>query len=171
MASPDPEYEKVREGLATCLRQAGSADEPLDVLLAATGARATGLWIVRETALELRSFRAVAGMAREVQEEFTSATAKVSLESAGLGIVKAALTREPTVAYLGTGALEGSGGWLRRFGAVQSLALPVIDGGKVVGVLAVSAAEEFGSKSRLWRWLERLATDIGPEVGQVPGSS
>jgi hypothetical protein len=161
----------VCEGLATSLRQGGPADEPLDALLEATGARATGLWFVRETALELRAFRAVAGMAQEVQDDFASATARVSLESAGLGIVKAALTREPTVAYLGTGALEGSGGWLRRFGAVQSLALPVIEGGEVVAVLAISAAEEFGSNSRLWRWVDQLAAAIAPAVRHALESS
>lgn len=102
-------------------------------------ARAVGVWSVVGDRLEIDRFWPAPDLPDVVAREFVDATRSVGLAETGLGIVAAVVDRRPRVsvaASLPEGS--GSGLWLRRFGASRSLAVPVLRGGEVVGV--VSAA-------------------------------
>ena len=135
----------------------------LDDLLAATGARATGLWTVNEDELRQIGFRAVNDMADIVKREFADATLNVPLSQQGLGIVKAALFKAPAVASVedSSGELGASALWLRRFGATQSLALPIVSQQQVVGVLAISTARLLAPEGDDWQIMTGVAAQIG----------
>jgi hypothetical protein len=89
-----------------------------------------------------------------------------------LGIVRATLTREPAVATLDavTTGLPGSAGWLARFGAIESLACPVLKpDGDVGWVFAVSADYRFERGNDHWNTVVGVADRLGkllvPPVG------
>jgi hypothetical protein len=137
------------------------------LLLFATEARATGLWRQAGERLDLVAFEARPDMSEEVQRGFVEATRSVPLTEKGLGIVKAALDRAPAVAREGDGSLGGSVTWLKKFGARQSLALPVVGGAGLVGVIAISTPEPFGEEDLPWRLLRAIAAAIG-SAGCIP---
>jgi phosphoserine aminotransferase len=171
------EIAAIARRFADAIEAGSSLDAALDSLLAAAGARATGLWRLDRSSpmkgeerypesLVLLGFRAVPDMPREVASAFAAATARVPLSRIDLGIVKAAATGSPAAARVEehgahAGGLGGSASWLARFGARQSLAAPILRGGRAVGVIAISVAEPFDAESPSWRLIEGLAEALG----------
>ena len=105
-----------------------------------------------------------------VHEQFASATKAVPLDAVSLGIVKAAVTRNPAPANRENrdGKMAGSATWLERFGAAQSLAVPVLQGARVLGVLAASTADPFDEDSVTWQLLVRLGRSLAPLMAPRP---
>jgi len=159
-----PIAEKIAGDIAAALREGDAAAQ--DALLAAAGARATGLWRLEGAFLVLAGFRAVPEMDPEVVRAFQAATARVPLDRRELGIVEAAVAGAPAAARAGPpGGHDGAGrggspGWLVRFGAAQSLAVPVLRGGRVSAVIAISRAEPFPRGSPPWTLLEDVAAAL-----------
>lgn len=138
-------------------------DAPLEALLTATSARATGLWRVRDDELVQVGFRGVPDMPLDVRTGFAAATARVPLSNAGLGIVKAVTGRQPAIATLEPGhtGLTGSASWLARFRAVQSVAFPIFDPeDAVTGVLAISTAIPVEPSDVTWQLMLALTAGI-----------
>lgn len=151
--------ERLAESFSKSLQSGTSADQALDEYLAATNSRAVGLWRLAGDELHVIGFRGHPTMPEDVVEGFAAATEVVTLQQTGLGIVKAAVSQQPTVALLATsgGTLAGSASWLERFESVQSLAVPIIRSGRVRGVLALSTAYAFGPDHAAWLLTTRLA--------------
>lgn len=106
------------------------------------GARATGSWRFADGRLLLEAFMAWPEMRPEVVEGFPLATADVPVTDTGLGIVRAARTKEVTE-YRAEDlpAESGSGYWLRAFPADRSIAVPQLDAsGDLVRILSVAVA-------------------------------
>lgn len=158
--------EQLAESFSECWRSGCSADTALDEYLAATSSRAVGLWRQVDQELQVIGFRGQPTMAPAVIEEFSAATQIVSLQQAGLGIVKAAVSQQPAVAVLvaNGGTLVGSASWLERFAAVQSLAVPIIRHGRVRGVLALSTAYSFGPDHPSWLLTMQLASLLAAQI-------
>lgn len=150
------------EAFRAGLTKPGDLSQPLDLLLAATGGNAIGMWRRVGDALRVLGFRRVAEFPDDVAVEFAAATEVVSLEKTGLGIVHATLTQQPAVALLPSqgGRLPGSGGWLERFGSVQSLSVPVLKDEEVIAVLALSTCFRFGEQDRTWMLTVALAKKL-----------
>lgn len=120
----------------------------VSTLLRALNARAAGLWRVESDALVQVCFVPAADLSEEVGASFASATRAVSLQRTNLGIVQACLGRLPAVSQAEEADAEGAEGagsahWLRAFGAVRSIAVPLFEGesGPVRFVLAVALAD------------------------------
>ncbi len=150
----DQLVEAFRTGLA-----AQEISQALDLLLAATGGNILGMWRRVDHELRVLGFRYDAEFPLDVARDFGASTQVVSLEKTGLGIVHATLTKQPTVALLPAdgGLLPGSGGWLERFGSVQSLSVPMLRNGEVVAVLALSTRFRFDQQDRTWTLTTELA--------------
>ena len=137
-SSPDSP-QAIARMLKDAFESGRAIDEGLDHLLRATGGRAAGLWRLEPDRLAQVGFRAVDDMPLEVRTEFAAATRSVSLDQTGLGIVKAAVARAPTMASVdGVPELGGSAGWLARFECRASLAVPSDQADRSGGVLAIS---------------------------------
>jgi hypothetical protein len=150
-----------------CLKSGGSADEALDAYLVATNSRAVGWWRQMDDELQVIGFRGHPTMPEDVVQGFAAATRVVNLQQTGLGIVKAAVSQQPTVALLASsgGTLAGSATWLERFASVQSLAVPIIHGSRVRGVLALSTAYPFGPDHTSWQLTMQLADRLAEHMG------
>lgn len=131
-------------------------------LLSVTGARAVGWWWRVGNELELLCFRAVADMAEEVRIGFMAATGRVAMSRIELGCVRAAAELRPVVACEDAvqRGLTGSASWLARFGASQSLALPIVRDGLAVGVLAIATADVFDEESPTWRTMSAIVAEL-----------
>lgn len=148
---------------------AGSHDrveEVMSSLLSATGARAVGWWRRIGDELEQLSFLAVADMPQEVQLGFMAATGRVPLSRVDLGCVRAAAELRPVVAREDADqrGLSGSASWLERFGASQSLALPIVRSGNVIGVIAIATADTFDERSPVWTTLAAIVAELSAET-------
>ena len=79
-----------------------------------------------------------------------------------LGCVRAAAELRPVVAREDAAqrGLAGSASWLARFGASQSLALPILDDGRAVGVLAIATADVFDEDSPVWRIMAAIIAEL-----------
>lgn len=147
-----------------CLKQRAPIDEPLQLLLDATGARATALWRRVNDSLHLIGFRGVPDMPTEVREGFAAAVRNLPLTETRLGCVKAAVTGEPVVAVQEEQphGLIASASWLTKFGSRQSLAIPVFstETNDVIGVIAISTPEELVPSDDAWRLLEHVAREL-----------
>ena len=137
-------------------------DTVMSALLSATGARAVGWWRRVGDNLEQISFQAVVDMPDEVRVGFMAETGRVAMSRIELGCVRAAAELRPVVARENAGqrGLTGSASWLTRFGASQSLALPIIRDGLAVGVLAIATAEVFDEPSPIWRTMETIVAEL-----------
>lgn len=126
--------------------------------LRATEARAVGWWIRRGDNLVLLSFQAVSEMPEDVRSGFAAATAQVAMSRIELGCVRAAVELCPIVAREDAAqrGLAGSASWLERFGASQSLAVPIVRRGRADGVLAIATVNTFDVKSPQWQWLVHI---------------
>ena len=169
MTNADGRALEIAAALRTAITEGGSIDAPLDALLVATDARATGLWRISADRLEQVGFRAVESMPREVARDFAEATRSVPLDQTGLGIVKAIVTGAPAVARLAaTGDLGASAGWLARFEASSSLAVPVRSQRGIAGVLAISTAAEIAPEQPAWSVIQAIAAGIGEALFDGP---
>ncbi|MDA0835075.1 MAG: GAF domain-containing protein [Planctomycetota bacterium] len=162
---PIADFEAVR-AFADGLRQNSSIDDALDRLLLATDSRATGFWRTTGEFLVQVGFRAVPDMPTDVREEFRQITTQLPLSKTDLGIVKAAVTRQPVAAYRidNSASLTGSATWLERFACRQSLAVPIYRGEELRGVIAISTPEEFDANSKTWKQMIALAHAIGEQL-------
>lgn len=158
--------ERLVESFSKCLLSGSSADLALDDFLMATNSRAVGLWRQVGDELQVIGFRGHPTMAADVIDGFAAATRIVSLQQTGLGIVKAAISQQPTVAVLAScgGTLAGSASWLERFASVQSLAVPIISNARVRGVLALSTAYPFGPDHAAWQLTTQLADRLAAHI-------
>lgn len=140
-----------------------SVFDALGELLEITDSRAVGLWRLEGNSLQLVGFQAKSDMPADVKRGFAEATRTVSLNQTGLGIVKAAVDRRPAVAHREAGetGLSDSAGWLARFEAVQSLAVPIGEGERMTGVLAMSTANRFVEDDETWQLLTGIAARLG----------
>ena len=107
-------------------------------------ARASGAWSVSGGRLEQVAFDPAPDLAPEVADRFAEATRSVDLGRLGLGIVRAATTGRVAVSVAeGLPPDEGSGYWLRAFGAARSIAVPIAgSGGDVTLVVSVALGLE-----------------------------
>jgi len=137
-------------------------DAVMSALLSSTGARAVGWWRRVGEELELLSFQAVADMPKEAQVGFMAATGRVAMSRVELGCVRAAAELRPVVAREDAAqrGLTGSASWLARFGAGQSLALPILRDGLAVGVLAIATADVFDETSTTWRTMAAIVEEL-----------
>lgn len=129
-------------------------------LLAATQARAVGCWRQVDGDLHLAGFLAVDDMPAAVQNEFVAATCRVSLSQTQFGIVQAVRQRGPAInhrAMTPDGPMEGSIGWLGRFEAASSLAIPFYRDGQLVGALAVATRDRIDADDAVWRLVVDVA--------------
>jgi hypothetical protein len=137
-------------------------DAVMSSLLLATGARAVGWWCRIGEELEQISFQAVADMPEEVRIGFMAATDRVAMSRIELGCVRAASERQPVVAREDAAqrGLTGSASWLARFGANQSLALPILRNGLAIGVLAIATVDVFQEDSPIWCMMSEIINAI-----------
>ena len=112
----------------------------IEGLRARFGARAAGWWRVAGGRLEQVAFAAAGDLPGPVAVGFAEATRSVPMDDLRLGIVAAAVRKEPVVSVAEQLPEDaGSGLWLRRFGASRSVAVPVADAsGAVVRVVSVA---------------------------------
>lgn len=95
-------------------------------LLDKLGARAAGLWRLRDGHLAQLAFAACDDMPAEVAAEFAGATRLVPMGRTDLGIVLAAVSGAFVASTVDDAdAAAGSVRWLRAFGAKRSVAVPV----------------------------------------------
>lgn len=101
-------------------------------------------------------------MPEEVRVGFASATGRVEMSRIELGCVRAAVERQPVIAREDAAqrGLTGSASWLARFGASQSLALPIIQDGLAVGVLAIATADVFDEDSPIWQTMSAIVEGL-----------
>ena len=146
-----------------------SADQALDDLLVATRARAVGIWRHTDKRLLRIGFRAAADMAPDVKEQFAAATESVSLEQTGLGIVKSFVNEAPAIVTLTNDRYTAgtSESWLARFQARQSLAVPIRQVDCIVGVLAISTANELRPESLAWQVIVGVAAMLGQVIDEA----
>lgn len=137
-------------------------DAVMSALLSSTGARAVGWWRRVGEELEQISFQAVSDMPEDVRVGFMAATGRVALSRIELGCVRAAAELRPVVAREDAAqrGLSGSASWLERFGASQSLALPIIGNGNAIGVLAIATAEPFDESSSIWQTMAAIVAEL-----------
>ncbi len=137
-------------------------DDVLSSLLSVTGARAVGWWRRIGDELEQLSFQAAADLPEEVRVGFIAVTGRVPLSRIELGCVRAAAELRPVVARedAAQNGLAGSASWLARFGANQSLAVPITKNGEAVGVLAIATPDVFHEDSATWRLIAAIADEL-----------
>lgn len=148
------------------LSREDGVEEGLRLLNIQVGGRAAGFWRLHENVLELEGFAADPDMPEETQAEFAAATSSVPLTELGLGIVNAAVKKEPVYAFAEPvdGKLVDSASWIVRFGAKMSLSCPVVNpDGNLWGVLAVSFTNEHDDISEEIERLKDLAAKLGEE--------
>ncbi len=121
-------------------------------------ARAAGCWQREGDELVCLEFAAADDMPVEVQRGFLDVMRRVSLSRVELGCVRAAAEMRPVVAREDAAqrGLSGSASWLERFGAGQSLAIPIVRNGEVVGVFAVATADRFDESSVIWQTMASM---------------
>lgn len=170
MPNSEPLRPAVLEIIAAGLR-AGLSDSKhspqitseLTALLQITQARAVGCWRHQAGALHLVQFVAVDEMPATVQAEFIAATANVSVTQSQFGIVQAVLAGGPAVNHRADNspvAAIGSIGWLSRFEAASSLAVPVMERDTLRGALAVATSRRIEPDDNVWRVVTELATRV-----------
>lgn len=136
--------------------------ERVEVLRRRIGARAAGHWRLDPDGLTQTAFAPAPELSAEVADGFARASANVSLTQTNLGIVGAALTGTPSISVASALPAEaGSGYWLRAFGADRSLALPLLDEGRVTSVVSVAVAEAPPDDHALLSELRLLALELG----------
>lgn len=163
MEVPSGTLSDIADEIARALQQPTAIGRGLARLLEVTHARAVGYWSLEQTGPEpvliLRGFAAVPDMEPEVQAGFQAATRCVPLTQLGLGIVQAVVHGRPAVPVRAPNTPPDpttSPGWLVRFKAQQSLAMPIFVDGEIRGALAVAAARLLPTDDPAWPLLQRL---------------
>lgn len=130
--------------------------------LNALSARAAGCWLRQGDELICLEFVAAGDMPFEVQNGFLDVMRQVSLSHVELGCVRAAVEMRPVVAREDAAqrGLGGSASWLARFGAGQSLAIPILRNGDVIGVLAIATVDHFDESSVVWKAMTGMVEAI-----------
>ena len=153
------------EDLGIAWRSGILLDDVLKRFVVEVDARASGCWRLVDGHLLLAGFGWASDMPTEVSQGFQDATRRVSLEQTGLGIVKAAVSHRPTVGYRDPGetGLTGSASWITKFAAQSSLAVPICHptSETVIGVVAVSTANQIEEGDTLWENMLRVARSLG----------
>jgi hypothetical protein len=139
-----------------------AVDSAMSALLVATGARAVGWWRRAGEELEQLSFQAIVDMPDDVRAGFIAATRQVAMSRIELGCVRAAAEQRPVVAREDADqwGLAGSASWLERFQARQSLALPILQNGRAIGVLAIATADVFDEDSPIWQTMAQIVAEL-----------
>lgn len=135
------------------------AEAWLEQLRVSCQARAAGLWRLSDGALWGEAYAFCDDFARQVADEFRAATVLVPLEPRDLGIVQAYHDRQLLVTNRAEGP-AGSRGWLARFGAHSSWALPFPDGADVHGMLAVALGQPPADPEAFGAELRRRAAEL-----------
>jgi hypothetical protein len=136
-------------------------------LLADLGGRAAGFWAVRGDRLVQLTFVGGEGLDPETARAFAAATREVPLDRGDLGIVRAYRKGRPVVSTVSELPAEnGSGRWLRAFGAERSIAVPLEIGGAIAAVVSIALGgsttdDRIAERLRREgdRWAKRLAVD------------
>ena len=159
MTDVEANAKRIAATLRDCMARETSLDEAIQWLLAESRSRAVGLWRLEGSHLHLLGFCGAPDMAAQIVRQFSDATRDVPLTQTSLGIVKAAIVRQATVATVKNidGTMGGSASWLERFEAVNSLAVPIFAKDEVAGVLAMSTAIVLHPEESSWRLLIRVA--------------
>lgn len=153
--------------LAKEICEAWRSHAPMDELLSRfvveTKSRAAGCWRMVHGKLSLVGFGCAADMSDEVSQGFQEATRLVGLHQRGLGIVKAVVANQPTIALRDptTTGLPNSASWIVRFDANSSLAVPIHSGSVIVGAVAVSTAAVIEHHDPIWMAIVSLAEELG----------
>ena len=146
----------------------------LALLLEATGARAVGCWRHREGTLRLAGFLAADDMQAIVRAEFIAATWNVPLSATQFGIVQAVAIRGPALnlrAANSSPVEAGSLGWLARFEAASSLAVPIEREAELWGTIAVATARRIEPDDDVWRLVVAVAAGLNDSERSAPGTS
>ncbi len=120
--------------------------------------------------LVLVGFAADASMPGEVQAGFRAATGDVSLEQTAFAIVQAVhagrlvTATAPAPEEMANDA--SSPGWLRRFGARQSAATPILGAGRLLGTFALASIETIPPD--VLAELDAVATALGEALTRRP---
>lgn len=102
------------------------AGEHVEALRITLGARAAGLWFLKDDRLEMAAFSPAPDMPGEVARRFREAARVVTIDRVELGIVNAVVEHAAAISLAGSLPVEtGSGFWLRAFGAERSVAVPI----------------------------------------------
>lgn len=143
----------------------GFVAQALTSWLILSQARAVGWWRCDQNELRMLGFVAASDMPLDVQNGFTQAMQRVSLERIELGCVRAAAEQRPVIAREDAAkwGLGGSASWLQRFAAQQSLAIPIVCESRVTGVLAIATEKPFDESSEQWKLLVKLVTALQTE--------
>lgn len=142
-----------------------SRAEALAELLSATKSRAVGCWRINGDQLKLAGFLAVAEMPEIVQREFVAVTESVSLSQSKFGVVQAVLANGPAINHrpaISTGATDSSPGWLERFEAASSLAVPIVAGNQTIGAIAVATVARIEPDDDVWRLVSEIVRELSP---------
>ena len=131
-------------------------------LLNVLQARAAGCWKREGDELVCLEFVAVENMPLEVREGFRDVMQRVSLSRIELGCVRAAAEMQPIFAREDAAqhGLVGSASWLQRFGAGQSLAIPIVQNGNAIGVLAIATVDHFDESSVVWQTISAMVAAV-----------
>jgi hypothetical protein len=135
------------------------ADE-LAPLLFATHARAVGCWRYAAGRLQLAGFLAVPEMPADVQADFVAATREIALTETRLGVVQAIARNGPALNHRADNPKVpaiGSIGWLGRFQAASSLAVPLTQESELIGALAVATGGRIEPNDPIWRLVTAIA--------------
>jgi hypothetical protein len=138
------------------------------MLRQALHAHAAGLWrLGGGDRLEQVAFDAGPEVSTEVARAFGEATRSVPLTQANLGIVRAFVDGETCIARAAELPEEnGSGRWLRAFGAVRSVAVPILDSrGTVRAVFSVALGEGSLSEEALSERVRAAALGLASSLG------
>ena len=125
-------------------------------------ARAAGCWRREGDELVCLEFVAADDMPIDIQHGFLDVMQRVSMSRVELGCVRAAAEMRPVIAQddAAQRGLSGSASWLERFEAGQSLAIPILRNGAVLGVLAIATVEPFDESSDVWQTMNLLVMAI-----------
>lgn len=140
--------------------------EKLRDLLELTQARAVGCWRHRSGRLELAGFLATNLMPTSVQIEFCRATASVPLSQTQFGIVQAVVADGPALNHRAPSPADssvGSIGWLGRFEAASSLAIPLKQQGQLAGALAVATTARIEPGDAVWNLVDEIVRQFAAE--------
>lgn len=137
--------------------------EALAELLSATNSRAVGCWRMDGDQLKLAGFLAVAEMPEIVQREFVAVTKCVSLSQTKFGVVQAVLANGPAINHrpaVSTGAKDSSPGWLERFEAASSLAVPIVVQNRTIGAIAVATVDRIEPGDDVWQFVGEIVRKL-----------
>lgn len=126
------------------------------------GARAAGYWSREPEHLLQRAFVSSPDLDGDVARTFAEATRRIPLDRQELGVVKALLDGVPTISVADElPPHNGSGYWLRAFGAACSVAVPLHDArGVVAAVISLALADLPADEGGVTRQIREVGRSI-----------